>query len=247
MIDLTKPDQTATIDLTKGTSDLEVRAQWVDNGDNSADNDDLDLRCSILFPGERMFLVDAGYRGDLNAMPYAYHHGDVTQASADMPGEEIITVARDIAKKAGGPVALCFSVYSALSNGAVSVASLQPRMRMSFGNQVVNCKFDFREHPNAADSTIYTYVIGYAIVTEDEVILAPSGKTSKPHQEETAWLFWKDSSIEVEIVGPAVFKGAHQKRADKYNSQAGITRRYENVGDGPSAGEKKGLLSGLFG
>ncbi|MBZ9559125.1 MULTISPECIES: hypothetical protein [Modicisalibacter] len=244
MINLTKPDETATIDLSKGSSDIVVRAQWVDNGDGDDGNDDLDLRCSILHPGDKMYLVDGEYRGSLQEPPFAHHHGDVQSASVDMPGEEVITVARDIAKRAGGPVALCFSVYSALNNGAVSVASLRPQMKMSCGNDEVVCSFDFNQGPGANNPNIYTYVIGYAIVTEDEVILAPSGKTSKPGQEETPWIFWKNDSIDIDIVGPAVFKGAQTKHSEKYNKQANISYRFVNV---PATPKKKGLLGGLFG
>lgn len=242
MINLTKADQTATIDLSKGTSDIVVRAQWVDNGDGNDGNDDLDLRCSILMPDGKMYLVDGEYRCSLEALPFAHHHGDVQSASADAPGEEIITVARDIAKRAGGPVALCFSVYSALGNGQVSVASLKPQMKMSYGSEVVTCNYDFNQGPGANNPSIYTYVIGYAIVTEQEVILAPSGKTSKPGQEETPWIFWKDTAIDVDIVGPAVFKGKQASKSEAYNKKFNISHRFENV----TAPQKKGFLGGLF-
>lgn len=243
MINLTKPDQIATIDLTKSSDQLIVSAQWVDNGDASDDNDDLDLRCSILLPNDKMYLVDGEFRGALDQAPFARHHGDVQSASVDMPGEERITVARDIAKRTGGPVALCFSVYSALGNGEVSVASLRPQMKMSYGQQQVVCSFDFNQNAAAKNPDVYTYVIGYAIVTEEEVILAPSGKTSKPGQEETPWLFWKDTAIDVDIVGPAVFKGGMTKESEKYNKQNNIAYRFENV---PTVPAKKGLFGGFF-
>lgn len=243
MINLTKADQTATISLAKGSSDIVVRAQWVDNGDGDDGNDDLDLRCSLLLPDGKMYLIDGEYRGTLQALPFAHHHGDVQSASIDAPGEEIITVARDIAKRAGGPVALCFSVYSALGNGAVSVASLRPQMKMTYGAEEVVCDFDFSQGGTAGNPNIYTYIIGYAIVTEDEVILAPSGKTSKPGQEETPWIFWRDGAIDVDIVGPAVFKGAQAGKSAAYNKKFNIPHRFENV---PMEEKKKGFLSGLF-
>lgn len=242
MINLTKADETASIDLSKGTDDLTVSATWVDN-DDGKDNDDLDLRCTILMPDQTAYLVDGEYRGNLQATPFTYHHGDVQSASVDAPGEEVITVVRDIAKRAGGPVALCFSVYSALNNGQVSVAELQPQMRMKCGSQEVVCHYDFNQDAKAKRSDIFTYVIGYAIVTENEVILAPSGKTSKPGEEETPWLTWKGDDLEVDIVGPAVFKGAQAKRAAAYNKRRRNTYRFENV---PDAVPKKGFLSGLL-
>lgn len=242
MINLTKPDEIATINLSKGNTDLVVKAQWVDNGDASADNDDLDLRCSILFPNGDMYLVDADYRCGLDSAPFARHHGDVKNASKDMPGEEIITVSRHIASKAGGPVALVFSVYSALGNGAVSVASLKPRMMMSCGGDEVVCSFDFSKTSAASNPNIYTYVIGYAIVTEDEIILAPSGKTSRPSDEETAWIAWHGNSVDVEVNGPAVFKGKQAPKGAMYNQQKGITRTFTNV----NYKKKGGLLGGLF-
>lgn len=243
MINLTKADQTATISLSKGSSDIIVRAQWVDNGDGDDGNDDLDLRCSLLAPDGKMYLIDGEYRGSLQAMPFAHHHGDVQSASIDAPGEEIITVARDIAKRAGGPVALCFSVYSALGNGAVSVASLRPEMKMTYGSDEVICSFDFNQTPDARNPNIYTYIIGYAIITEEEVILAPSGKTSKPGQEETPWIFWRDAAIDVDIVGPAVFKGPQANKSEPYNKKFKIPYRFENV----TPAKKKGFLGSLFG
>lgn len=242
MINLTKADETATINLSKGSTDLLVKAQWVDNGDASDDNDDLDLRCSVLFPDGQMYLVDADNRCDLGAAPYARHHGDVQNASQTAPGEEIITVSKDIAKKAGGPVAVVFSVYSALGNGAVSVASLRPRMLMSCGSDEVTCSYDFSKSPVANNPNIYTYVIGYAIITEQEVILAPSGKISRPGGEETAWISWHGDSVDVDINGPAVFKGKQAPKAAMYNKQNGITKTFSNV----SYQKKGGFLGGLF-
>lgn len=246
MINLTKADEHATIDLTKGAANaaLEVRAQWVDNGDDNDGNDDLDLRCSILMPDEQMYLIDGEIRGDLKELPYAWHHGDVVSASVDAPGEEIITVAKDIAKRAGGPVALCFSVYSALNNGEVSVASLQPRMVMSYGDQVVQCQYDFRADKAARSENVYTYVIGYAIVTETEVVLAPSGKTSEPGSESTPWPYWQNSELELEVDGPAVFKGDQASQSETYNKKMNIKKRFANVG---AKSGKKGFLSSLFG
>ncbi|MDH2421695.1 hypothetical protein [Cobetia amphilecti] len=242
MINLSKADETATIDLTKGSNELLVQAQWTDNGDGQ-DNDDLDLRCSILMPDELQYLVDGAYPGSLTELPFVKHHGDVQSASLDAPGEERITVARDIAKRMGGPVALCFSVYSALANGAVAVATLRPRMTMSFGSQKVVCEYDFTKDPGANVDGIYTYVIGYAIVTEDEVILAPSGKTASPGTENTAWLSWHGTSIDLNLNGPAVFKGAQASQAAKYNAKNNITKRFANI---PDAGAKKSLFGKLF-
>lgn len=92
-------------------------------------------------------------------------------------------MARDIAGRMGGPIALCFSVYSAVANGPVSVAALKPRMTLSYGSQQVACAYDYSQAPSVKIKNVYTYVIGYAIVTEDGVILAPSGKTSSPGLE----------------------------------------------------------------
>lgn len=243
MISLTKADETSSIDLSKDTADLVVRAQWTDNGDGSSDNDDMDLRCSILMPDGKMYLVDPAIPGSLDSLPFARHEGDVQSASVDAPGEEVITVARDIAKRAGGPVAVCFYVYSALGNGAVSVASLQPRMTMSCGSQQVVCEYDFRANTDARSTTVYTAILGYAIVHESQVVLAPAGKTSKPNQEETGWLSWKGDALNVDVVGPAVFKG-NQHKSRIYNQRAGINRRFANV---PEEGGKPGLFKSMFG
>ena len=60
MINLTKADQTATIDLSKGTSDIVVRAQWVDrmrelgffDKDNDGDPDLVDVPLASLLSKE---------------------------------------------------------------------------------------------------------------------------------------------------------------------------------------------------
>lgn len=85
MINLSKPDETATIDLTKVSGELLVQAQW-SSGRKTRGSDDLDLRCSILMPDKLKYLVDAGDQGSLTARPFVRHHGDVQSASVDASG-----------------------------------------------------------------------------------------------------------------------------------------------------------------
>ncbi len=225
-VTLTKAGQKHAVSLVKGPSaprKLIVKATWVDNGDGDDGNDDLDLRVGILLPNGSMKFVCAPDRsGSFDAMPFVRHLGDVTSASAKEPATETVEVNPEIAAKNGGAVALVFSVYSALGNGAVSVASLQPKMRMEYGDQVVECAFDFRNSKAASDPSVYTYVIGTAVIDQDKVVLAPSGQTSKPATENTPWLQWVKDDVELTMNGPAVFKG----NADASELNAGNSRRY---------------------
>lgn len=224
-VTLTKANERHTVSLVKGAgapAKLTVRACWQDNGDDDDGNDDLDLRVGILLPDGRMKLVTApDAPGALDRAPHVRHCGDITSASAKLPATETAEVNADIARLAGGRVALVFSVYSALGNGAVSVASLRPIMRMEYGNQVVECAYDFTRSAAARDETVYTYVIGTAVIDGDTVVLAPSGLTSEPGSEHTPWMRWQGAEVRVSMDGPAVFKG---QDADDYN--VGNPNRY---------------------
>ncbi|KAB8044902.1 TerD family protein [Janthinobacterium aquaticum] len=227
-ISLTKPGQTHKVSLDKGAGapkKLIVRATWVDNGDGDDDNDDLDLRVGLLLPDGRMRFIQApDTPGSFDAMPYVLHLGDVTGASGKAPATETVEVNPALAQFYGGTVGLVFSVYSAVANGAVSVASMQPKMVMEYGAQIVECAFDFRSSPAAKDDTVYSYVIGLARVTPDSIILEPSGKTSEPDSEATPWLTWQGDALSLQFNGPAVFKGEDKDDEDDYN--AGNPRRY---------------------
>lgn len=208
-ITLDKPGSEHRINLTKGSSDhLIVEAIWIDNGDASANNDDLDLRVGILAQnGKAMGYVHAPEKsGSLSRMPYIEHQGDIKIASANEPGKETILVSSDIAKHYGGKVALVFSVYSAVSNGAVSIASLQPKMRMQYKDQIIECVFNIKASPKAKSNLVYTYVIGIAIIDEHGITLQHSGETSKRMSEATPQLTWKADRVELKIDGAPMFK-----------------------------------------
>ena len=208
-VTLDKPGSEHRINLTKGGNDhLVVEAIWIDNGDASANNDDLDLRVGILAHNSKdMSYIHAPEQiGSLTAMPYIQHQGDIKVASINEPGKETVLVNPDIAKYYGGKVALVFSVYSAVSNGAVSIASLQPKMRMKYQDQVIECVFNIKASPKAKSSFVYTYVIGIAIIDEDGITLQHSGETSKRGSEATPKLIWKGDKVGLTIDGAAMFK-----------------------------------------
>jgi tellurite resistance protein TerA len=225
-ITLTNPGQQHRISLEKGASapqKLIVKAVWTDNGDDCDDNDDLDLRVGILLPDGKMKLVCAPLNvGAFDASPFVRHLGDVTSASTCEPGVEIVEVHPQIGERLGGRVSLVFSVYSALSNGAVSVASLKPIMRMEYGSQVVECAYDFTKSKAANSDTVYTYVIGIAHFQDGTVTLEPSGRTSASGSENTPWLTWGKAGANLSMDGPAVFKDGDS--ADDFN--LGNPRRY---------------------
>ncbi|MDF5996879.1 hypothetical protein P4200_30020 [Pseudomonas aeruginosa] len=109
----------------------------------------------------------------------------------------------------GGKVALVCSVYSAVDNGAVSVASL-PKMRMEYGDEVVECAFEFKG--GFFSSLVYTYVLGMIEIDGDEIRISPSGVTSKTGSEATPWLTRKGDRVELTMDGPHVFKGRPLER-----------------------------------
>jgi tellurite resistance protein TerA len=214
---LDKPNQSHKVSLNKGGANelITVRAQWTDNGDGIAGNDDLDLRVGLLLPNGQMGMIHADFLGSLTQFPFIQHMGDVKE-----PGEEIAKVRADISQLIGGRVGLVFSVYSAVQNGAVSVASLKPKMRLEYGNQVVECNFDFSQlkqsqsgffskfsSPQNDDIYIYTYVIGLAIVDGQSIEIKPSGMVSAPHSEATPRLSWAlNGDVNLAIDGNPVFK-----------------------------------------
>lgn len=225
-ITLTKAGEKHTLSLEKGNAapkKIVVKAVWTDNNDG-LDNDDLDLRAGVLLADGRIAMVTAPDRpGSFNAFPYIRHLGDVTGASASEPGVEVIEVNPSISQIMNGKVAIVFSVYSAVSNGAVSIQSLSPRMIMEYGQQIVECRFDFKKASRfGSDANIYTYVIGLIEIDGDRVTLSPSGLTSEPDSEATPWLKWRAKEAIVTMDGPYVFKGEFDNQIDT----TGTGRRY---------------------
>lgn len=216
VVTLEKPGASHTVSLEKGAAApkvIKVSATWVDNGDGR-DNDDLDLRIGILRPDGRMSIIQApDKRGALGSDPYVFHTGDVVSASASAPGIETVEINSEISHLMGGKVALVCSVYSALDNGAVSVASLKPKMRMEYGDRVVECAFEFKS--GFFSSMVYTYVLGTIEIEGDAITISPSGITSKTGSEATPWLTRKGDKLALTVDGPQVFKGRPIERSGK--------------------------------
>lgn len=228
MIALQKTTDRSKIILDKSVGEIIATARWTDNGDSRSDNDDLDLRAGILFPNGKMSIVDCAHPGSLQEAPFVQHLGDVKTASKDNPGEEIIKVSTDISIKYNGPVAIVFSVYSAIANGPVSIASLHPVMRLQYNNQIVDCALDFSKDQNALQKYVYTYVIGIATIRGHEIEITPGGMVSNPGSEATPWLEWgKNGDPTVTIDGPAVMKSGGKVLAGILN--IGNRKKYELV------------------
>ncbi|KNY29267.1 TerD family protein [Pseudobacteroides cellulosolvens] len=209
LISLKKKEDVHKISLIKNDNapdKILVSATWIDNGDRNDNNDDLDLRVGILLPDGRMKIIQAPDKaGDFNKDPYVFHTGDITKASQSCPGKETVHVNPKISTLMGGRVVLVCSVYSAVSNGAVSIASLKPKMRMEYGSHVVECSYEFEK--KFGGSFIYTYVIGLIEIDQDNITLKPSGQTSKFMSEATPWLEWHNGTYKLTMDGPPVFKG----------------------------------------
>lgn len=224
-VSLTKQGESSKISLKKGNNDLiRVKATWIDNGDQRSDNDDLDLRAGILMPNGKMHWLSASHPGSLNAIPFARHLGDVRQATKDEPGTEIIEISPDISKNIGGAVGLVFSVYSAISNGPVSIASLKPVMSIENGNHIVECNYDFPDGKVAKG--VYTYVIGTLDIDGETISVRLSGLTSQKGSEDTPWIERKAGNLEVSFDGVPVFKSGR----NLFAKMIGVGKKgYENV------------------
>lgn len=204
-VSLTKQGETSTISLKKGDgSIIRVTATWIDNGDARDDNDDLDLRAGILMPDGQMHWLAASHPGSLSQSPWARHMGDVQGASEDAPGTEIIEISPDIARQAGGPVGLVLSVYSAVSNGPVSIASLKPVMTVEHDGRVVECRYSFPTGEVA--KAVYTYVIGTIDIGTAGIDVRLSGMTSPKGSENTPWVSRSPTGLSVTFDGSPVFK-----------------------------------------
>jgi len=222
---LTKSGASSKISLRKASSGpIRVTATWVDNGDGRDNNDDLDLRAGILMPNGSMHWLAASHPGSLTQSPFARHLGDVREVSRDAPGTEIIEVDPQIAQRAGGPVALVFSVYSAVTNGAVSVASLHPVMQVEHAGQTVECAYSFPD--GKAAKNVYTYVIGTIAIDGDSLDVQLSGMTSPAGSEKTPWIVRTAKGLDISFDGSPVFKGGNTFAARLLGAG---TKKYSNL------------------
>jgi tellurite resistance protein TerA len=207
-ISLTKDSGPAKVSLKKDMDEgnmIELSALWYDNGDGNSGNDDLDLRVGLLMPDGRMTLIHGGGdAGSLTQKPYIQHSGDVQVVQGSV-GVEKVKINPKISQLFGGKVAVVVSVYSAVANGAVSVASLKPKMEIKTKDNHITCEFNTGMSSNP---TIYTYVIGMIVIDGDNLSVKQLGTTSKPNSEATPWLTWDNGEFpQIDIVGPSHFKG----------------------------------------
>ena len=224
-VTLTKSGASSRISLDKAAGGVvRVTATWIDNGDRRSDNDDLDLRAGILMPDGSMHWLAASHPGGLTASPFARHMGDVRSATRDAPGTEIIEVNAGISHKLGGPVGLVFSIYSAISNGPVSIASLKPTMTVEFRGNAIRCEYSFPD--GKAAKGVYTYVIATVFVDRDELDVKLSGLTSAPGSENTPWITWNGTDLNVSFDGSPVFKKGRTMFARMLGAG---TRKYANL------------------
>ncbi|WP_071673187.1 TerD family protein [Nioella nitratireducens] len=224
-VTLTKSGASSRISLDKSAGGVvRVTATWIDNGDRRSDNDDLDLRAGILMPDGSMHWLAASHPGGLTASPFARHMGDVRSATRDAPGTEIIEVDAGISHKLGGPVGLVFSIYSAISNGPVSIASLKPTMTVEYRGNVIRCEYSFPD--GKAAKGVYTYVIATILVDRDELDVKLSGLTSARGSENTPWITRNGSDLNVTFDGAPVFKKGRTMLARMLGAG---TRKYANV------------------
>ena len=175
-------------------------------------------------PDGSMHWLAASHPGGLTASPFARHTGDVRSATRDAPGTEIIEVDACISHKLGGPVGLVFSIYSAISNGPVSIASLKPTMTVEYRGNAIRCEYSF---PNGkAAKGVYTYVIATMLVDRDELDVKLSGVTSAAGSENTPWITPSGTDLTVTFDGSPVFKKGRTMLARMLGAG---TRKYANL------------------
>ena len=205
---LSKPGASQAMEMANSTQAVKITATWVDNGDASADNDDLDLRAGILWPDGRFEMVHCNAPGQLDKMPFLKHSGDVQVGSKAQPGSENMQLNPAISRHAGGPVAVVFSVYSAVSNGAVSINTLQPSMRIEHGANQVQCQLDWNPKEDRKQWIgVFTYVLGMVIVRGDTLQIIQGGQKSAKGSESTPLLKWTSpGEVSLSIDGPCLFK-----------------------------------------
>jgi tellurite resistance protein TerA len=224
-VTLMKSGASSRISLDKFAGGVvRVTATWIDNGDRRSDNDDLDLRAGILMPDGSMHWLAASHPGGLTASPFARHMGDVRSATRDAPGTEIIEVDAGISHKLGGPVGLVFSIYSAISNGPVSIASLKPTMTVEYRGNVIRCEYSFPD--GKAAKGVYTYVIATMLVDRDELDVKLSGVTSAAGSENTPWITRSETDLTVTFDGSPVFKKGRTMLSRMLGAG---TRKYANL------------------
>ena len=205
---LSKPGASQAMAMASNTQAVRITATWVDNGDASANNDDLDLRAGILWPDGRFEMVHCNALGHLDKRPFIKHGGDVQVGSKAQPGSENMQLNPAISRHAGGPVAVVFSVYSAVSNGAVSINTLQPSMRIEHGANQVHCQLDWNPKEDRKEWIgVYTYVLGMVIIRGDTLQIIQGGQKSAKGSESTPLLKWTSpGEVSLSIDGPHLFK-----------------------------------------
>lgn len=200
MISLNKDGQSHAISLSKGEDLIVAKAFW----NTSAD---LDLRVSVLDAKGEVHYFDGNNAPRLDAAPFIQHMGDV-QSGTDGGMEEMRLSPKKMAEHFGGKCAVVFSVYSAVDNGPVSVATMAPTMTVSGGGETVECDLKAQAGAAAQQSNVYTYVVGMVTVEGDTVTVQAVDLASEPGSEQTPWPTWNGQSPSVQIGGPGVTKNA---------------------------------------
>ncbi|MEZ8292284.1 hypothetical protein AB6D11_00360 [Vibrio splendidus] len=202
-IHLTKKNEHQSISLSKEDRNIRVNAIWTDNGDDSDENDDLDLRASLLMPNGDVHFIDCERHGSTDEFPFIKHTGDVQHANEFLHGSETILINPNISTLIKGPISIVFSVYSSVKNGAVSISSLSPKMVIESGEDCINCALN----PYQTGRTIYTFVIGVISIDSQKIHIKPGGQLSRPGSEATPWPHWNGELFpEVTLNGPPVMK-----------------------------------------
>ncbi len=214
MITLKKPNEKASISLSKGSNSeqfIKVSATWEGRGD-------LDLRAGILLPNGETHFIDCNNAGDINSMPYIKHLGDIVNANS---GEEVILVNKDIAKHHGGAVHIIFSVYSAVTNGNVSIKQLKPKLAITGASDEVSCDFFCK---GGADSC-YTYTLAVISLEENKATIRADQQLSKSGSENTPWITLSKGEVKVDYTGNPVFKSGTRSKQVKSGKQGWLSRK----------------------
>tara|TARA_B100000749_G_scaffold266199_1_gene242012 strand:+ start:169 stop:855 length:687 start_codon:yes stop_codon:yes gene_type:complete len=212
VITLTKPNQTATINLkkTSDTNEIRVSTFWKGAGD-------LDLRAALLLPNGEMHFLDCNYYGSKDSKPYAKHLGDILNTNS---GEEVIVVNKDIAKHFGGEVHIVFSVYSAISNGDISIEQLAPSLKIEGAGDDVACDF----YTKGNSGSCYTYTLAVVSFKEDSLTVTSQQLLSPRSSENTPWITLTKEGPTVAYTGNPIFKKGNRSVQQFDNGQNFISK-----------------------
>lgn len=181
---------------TSHINPLKITPTWSDNKNKSTYNNDIEFRCSLLSPNNKMFLIDSNNDGNFHYKPYIYYNNN----------DHSIDINPLISNNMKGKVALAFSLYSSMLNGPVAITSLDPIINIGYDGQKIVTKVDPVSKFN--NVYVYTYIVCLLVIQYDKIYITPCGVSSQPHSDSSPWMTWNQDRLMPKITmdGPCITK-----------------------------------------